>query len=161
MKYRIIFICTSLLFIFSSFTLEETPDIEGTYQLLTRKLADGTRVNSPDIAGLATFTGTHRNFSVAWKDKNGKYFSYSVASEYKLTSTEYTEKIILSVMSDEITGKGVTYTIAGQSATVPVKNSDGKYEIQMPFDPVTIVFNGDRFTASNGSYTDYWAKITE
>ena len=63
-------------------------------------------------------------------------------------------------MNDEISGKGLTYVMSGDSATVPVKETEGKMEIKMPFDPVTIVFENNRFIGtSDGQFTDYWQKI--
>ena len=147
-------------FFLSTFTFAQKADIEGTYRLVVRKLPDGTRLTAPNVMGLVTFTKTHRNFNVAWVDKDGKHFSYSVVSTYKITDTDYSESIIFSVMNDETSGKGITYTMSGDSATVPVKISEGKIEFKMPFDPVTIVFDGDRFVAtSEGNFTDYWSKV--
>jgi len=160
MKWKLFLISASLLFFSSTFTLAQ--NIEGTYQLAIRKLPDGTRIQGPDIMGYANFTKTHRNFNIVWKDKDGKHFSYSVVSEYRLTNSEYSEKIIFSILNDEIIGKGLTYTMSEQSATVPVNKAEGNIEIKMPFDPVTIVFKGDRFTAtSENMFTDYWIKIKE
>lgn len=159
--YRKLFlIVISVSFLFSSFLLAQNVNIEGTYKLVTRVLSDGTRLKAPDIVGLMTFTKTHRNFNLVWVDKDGKHFSYSVVSTYKLTDKDYTEKIIFSVMNDEISGKGLTYVMSGDSATVPVKETEGKMEIKMPFDPVTIVFENNRFIGtSDGQFTDYWQKI--
>ena len=160
MYKKLFLIIISLSFLFSAVTFAQRANIEGAYKLVVRKLPDGTRVMSPDIMGLMTFTKTHRNFNVVWKDKNGKHFSYSVASTYKLTESEYTETLIFSVMNDEISGKGFTYTMSEDSATVPVKVKDGKIEIKMPFDQVTMVFDGKRIVAtSEGQFTDYWEKI--
>ncbi|HSP89154.1 MAG TPA: hypothetical protein VLN45_13545 [Ignavibacteriaceae bacterium] len=150
-----------LSFLFSSFILPQNNDIEGAYKLVLRKLSDGTRIMAPDIKGLMTYTETSRNFNVAYKDKNGKYFSYSVISNYKLTDKDYTETIQYSLMNDEAAGKELTYQMEEKSATVPVKKVDGNLEIKMPFDPVTVTFNGDRITAKGDQFTDYWEKIKE
>jgi hypothetical protein len=42
----------------------QTPSIEGTYQLISRKLSDGTVLSPPHIMGLFTYTKTHRNFNI-------------------------------------------------------------------------------------------------
>ena len=102
-------------------------------------------LSGPDIVGLITYTKTHRNFNIAWKDNTGKYRSYSVVSTYKLTSTEYTETALLIISNDEIGGKGITYTMTGSTQTVPVKMDGGRIEFKMPFDPVSAVFDGDKF----------------
>src|SRR5712691_11083075 len=69
----------------------QTPSIEGTYQLISRKLPDGTVLKPPDIMGLLTYTKTHRNFNIVIKDATGKFYSYSLVSTYTLTPTEYSE----------------------------------------------------------------------
>ena len=48
--------------------------IEGTYQLVSRKLPDGTVQSPPNIMGALTYTKTHRNFNVIWKEAQGKFF---------------------------------------------------------------------------------------
>lgn len=138
----------------------ESPSIEGTYKLISRKLPDGKMLSGRDIIGLFTFTKTHRNFNIAWKDSTGKHWSHSVVSTYKLTSTEYTETILLSITNDEIGGKGITYTMTGSPRGVPVKMDGGRIEFRMPFDPVSVVFDGDKFTGTNeGVFVDSWEKV--
>jgi hypothetical protein len=160
MYKKLFLIAVSLSFIFSAVTFAQEVNIEGTYKLVVRKLPDGTRVMAPDIMGLMTFTKTQRNFNIVWKDKDGKHFSYSLVSTYKLTGSEYTETVLFSIMNDEISGKGLTYTMSEQTATVPVKMDEGKIEFKMPFDPVTAVFDGTRFIGtSEGQFTDYWEKV--
>ncbi len=161
MLRKIPLIALLLSFLFSSFTLAQNNDIEGTYRLVVRKLNDGTKIMAPDIMGLMSFTKTSRNFNVVYKDKEGKHFSYSLISTYKLTDKDYTETVIYSLMNDEAGGQGLTYQMEEQSATVPVNKVDGKLEIKMPFDPVTVTFNGDRFVAKGDQFTDYWEKIKE
>jgi len=140
-------------------TILITPSIEGTYELSVRKLSDGTTLRPPMIMGIQTFTKDIRNFSVMWEDKNGKHFTYTVYSKYKLTDTDYTESIIYGIMNDEISGKGISY-ITNQEKTVPVKYENGKLEIQFPFDPPSVTFDGDRMVATmEGQFTDYWKKV--
>jgi hypothetical protein len=55
----------------------QVPSIEGTYQLVSRKMPDGTMQGPPDIMGLLTYTKSHRNFNVIWKNAQGKFFSHS------------------------------------------------------------------------------------
>jgi hypothetical protein len=136
------------------------PSIEGTYKLVSRKLPDGRMLSGQDVVGLLTFTKTYRNFNIAWKDTSGKFFSYSLVSTYKLTASEYSETILLSIMNDEIGGKGIAYTLTGQPATVPVKMRGGRLEFKMPFDPVSAVFEGGKFTGTNEAvFVDTWEKV--
>src|SRR5262245_11151384 len=80
--------------IFVSAAAAQTPSIEGTWQLISRKLPDGTMLKPPDIMGLCTFTKSHRNFNFVLKDATGKFFSFSVVSTYTLTATEYSETLL-------------------------------------------------------------------
>jgi hypothetical protein len=50
----------------------QTPSIEGTYQLVSRKLPDGTMLHPPDVMGLWTYTKSHYNFNIVRKDADGQ-----------------------------------------------------------------------------------------
>jgi hypothetical protein len=114
----------------------------------------------PDIIGLLTFTKTHRNFNVAWKQPDGKRYSLSIISTYKLTDKDYTETQLYVLQNDELTGKGLTYDFSGQSKTVPIVMQDGSIRIKMPFDPPTITISGNKMTAvAESMFTDIWEKI--
>lgn len=139
--------------------LLKAPSIEGTYKFMWRKLPDGTTIKPPMVMGIQTFTKTDRNFNIMWVDKNGKHFSFSVYSDYKLTDKDYTETIHFGVMNDEISGKGLTY-ITNQTKTVPIKLNGSKLEFKFPFDPPSVTFEGNKMIATaEGQFTDYWEKI--
>ena len=139
----------------------KSPSIEGTYKLVSRKFSDGKVLGGQEVIGLLTYTKTHRNFNIAWKDSAGKHWSYSVVSTYKLTSTEYAETALLIISNiDEIGDKGITYTMTGSTQTVPVKMEGGRIEFKMPFDPVTAVFEGDGFTGiREGVFVDTYTRV--
>ncbi|MCX6833083.1 MAG: hypothetical protein NT028_13315 [candidate division Zixibacteria bacterium] len=138
----------------------KNPSIEGTYRLVTRTLPDGTKMTSPDIIGLLTFTKTHRNFNIVWKQPDGKKFSLSIVSTYKLTDKDYTETLLYVLQNDEITGKGLTYDFSGQSKTVPISMSGGSIKIKLPFDPATVTFSGNKIIGvAESMFTDDWEKI--
>ena len=137
----------------------KTPSIEGTYVLVSRKLPDGTTVKPPMVSGIQTFTKDARNLNVMWTDKNGKHFSFSVYSNYKLTDKDYSETIHFGIMNDEISGKGISY-ILNQTKTAPIKLEGGKLEFQFPFDPPSATFENNKMIATaKGIFTDYWEKI--
>lgn len=171
MKTKFLLYCVSvfLVVIASNFCIAgepgknqtvKAPSIEGTYKLVARTFPDGKTQSAPGVIGLLTFTKSSRNFNVAWKDSTGKHFSLSIVSTYKLTASEYTETILLNIMNDEIGGKGITYTTMGKPQTVPVKMDEGRIEFKMPFDPVSAVFDGSKFTATNGgAFVDTWEKV--
>ncbi len=136
------------------------PTIEGTYQLISRKLPDGTMLSAPAIMGLLTYTKTHRNFNVIWKDAKGKFFSYSLVSTYKLTPTEYTETIAFSILNDQIGGKEISYDLSRPTRSVPVKVDGRRIQFKLPFDPPAVVFEGGKMTATaEGRFVDVWEKV--
>ncbi|MGA9362767.1 MAG: hypothetical protein WBW16_00175 [Bacteroidota bacterium] len=138
----------------------KAPSIEGTYMLISRKLPDGTTLTPPTIMGLQTFTKGYRNLNVFWKDNSGKVFSYSVASTYKLTGSEYTETLMFGIMNDQIGGKQIDYNLSGETKTAPVKMDGKKIEVKLPFDPPSVVFEGNKLTATaEGMFVDYWEKV--
>jgi hypothetical protein len=136
------------------------PSIDGTYTLSSRQLPDGTVLKPPDIMGLQTYTKSHRNFNVIWKDATGKFFSYSLVSTYKLTPTEYSETMLFSILTDQIGGKDIVYDLSGKTQSVPVKIDGGRLQFKLPFDPPAVVFEGDKMIATaEGRFIDVWEKV--
>jgi hypothetical protein len=93
-----------------------------------RQLPDGTMQRSPDVMGLLTYTKSHRNFNVIWKDAKDTFFSYSLVSTYKLTLTEYSETIVFSILNDQIGGKEISYDLSGPTRSVPVNVEGGRIQ---------------------------------
>lgn len=136
------------------------PSIDGTYKLSSRQLPDGTVLKPPDIMGLQTYTKSHRNFNVIWKDATGHFFSYSLVSTYTLTPTEYRETMLFSILTDQIGGKDIVYDLSGKTQSVPVKIDGGRLQFKLPFDPPAVVFEGDKMTATaEGRFIDVWEKV--
>jgi hypothetical protein len=136
------------------------PSIAGTYQLISRQLPNGTMLKPPDIMGLFTYTKSHRNFNIVWKDAAGKSSSYSLVSTYKLTPTEYSETLLFSILTDQIGGKDIVYDLSGKTQSVPVKMEGGRLQFKPPFDPPTVVFEGNQLTATaEGRFVDLWEKV--
>lgn len=136
-------------------------ELEGSYKLVYRELPDGTTQSQPDVIGFMTYTKEFRNFSIHWKDAEGKSSSISYVASYKLTDREYSEKSIYYMANDEIGGKDLGYDFSGQSGTSPVTESNGRLEFCLPLhDEPCVVFEGDKFTASKpGVFVDYWEKV--
>ena len=138
----------------------QTPSIEGTYQLLSRTLPNGTMLKPPEIMGLWTYTKSHRNFNIVLKDATGKYSSFSLVSTYTLTATEYSETLRFSLFTDQIGGKEPVYDLAGKTQSVPVKMDGGRLHFKLPFDPPAVVFEGTKITATaEGNFVDVWEKV--
>ena len=109
------------------------PSIEGTYELVSRTLPDGTVIKPPDIMGHGTFTKTRRNFNFVFKDASGKITSTSYTSKYKLTRRAYTETRLFSIVTDQIGGKDIVYDLETKTETVPVKTTGRRIQFTAPF----------------------------
>jgi hypothetical protein len=123
-----------MVLLFALSASAQVPSIEGTYQLISRQLPDGTVLKPPDIMGLFTFTKSHRNFNIVLKDATGKFNSYSLVSTYKLTPTEYSETRLFSILNDQIGGKDIVYDLSGKTQSVPVKMEGGRLQFKPPFE---------------------------
>jgi hypothetical protein len=150
-----------MAFLYVSAASAQTPSIEGTYQLVLRKLPDGPMLKPPDILGLCTFTKSHRNFNFVLKDATGKFFSFSVVSTYTLTATEYSETLLFSIRTDQIGGKDIVYDLSGQTRSTPVTVEGGRIQFKHPFDPRLFVFEGNTWTSTREDKTnvDVWEKV--
>jgi hypothetical protein len=138
----------------------QTPSIEGTYQLISRTLPDGTVLKPPDIMGLSTRTKSHSNFNIVQKDATGKFSSTSRVATYKLTATEYSETVLFSIVNDQIGGKEIVYDLSSQTRSVPVTVEGGRIQFKSPFTPPTLVFEGNKWTATaEGAFVDVWEKV--
>lgn len=140
------------------------PSIEGTYRLVSRDLPDGSKQVPPAIDGLLTFTKGYRNFNIYWKDARGKSFSISYVATYRLTTTEYRERSIFFLINDEISGKGVSYDLSGQSGASPVTITGTRVRMQMPLhgEP-EVAFEGTKMAATGkgdfGTFVDHWERV--
>ena len=151
-----------MAFLFAIDASAQTQSIEGTYQLVLRKLPDGTMLKPPDIMGLCTFTKSHRNFNFVLKDATGKFFSFSVVSTYTLTATEYSETLLFSIRTDQTGGKDLVYDLSGQTRSTPVTVEGGRIQFKHPFDPRSFVFEGNTWTSTREDNTnvDVWEKVS-
>ena len=153
-------VVVGMVFLFISAASAQTPSIEGTYQLVSRTLPNGTVLKPPDIIGLFTYTKTHRNFNIVIKDATGKFYSYSLVSTYKLTPTEYSETRLFSILNDQPGGKDIVYDLSEKTQSVPVKMAGGRIEFKPPFDPPVLVFEGNKMTATlEKEFVDVWEKV--
>jgi hypothetical protein len=138
------------------------PSIEGTYQLISRQLADGTRLSPPASMGLKTYTKRHRTFHRVLKDATGKFFSSSNVSTYTLTATEYRETRLFSVLDDQIGGKDTVYNLSSETRSTPVTVEGGRIQFKDPFSTRVIVVEGKKMTATVAdapNVVDTWEKV--
>lgn len=141
------------------------PSIEGTYQLVSRELPDGTVQHPPLLKGMITFTKDFRNFSIVWKDDEGKYYSECYVARYKLTDKEYEETSEYLIVDDQIRAKGITYDLSTNTVRSPVSVNGKRVGFAMPqrFEKalsVTVEFEGTKMKATGKDlFTDYWEKV--
>jgi hypothetical protein len=125
-----------------------TPTIEGTYTLVSRTLPDGTRRFPPDIIGLMTYTKDHRTVNIMWKEPDGKLYALALGSTYTLTPSAYSETLLFVIEHDQITGAGTNYDFEPRTRTASVTVDGGRLQFKLPFDPPTVVFEGNTITAT-------------
>ena len=90
----------------------------------------------------------------------GKIFSFSVVSTYKLTKTEYSETVLFSVFNDQSSGEEVKYDVSGKTSSAPVKVEGKRIQFKAPFDPPVLVFDGNKMTATaENQFVDTWKKV--
>lgn len=133
--------------------------LDATYRLVKRELAGGPTLMPPAVMGLSTYSNGVRNINVLWYTPEGKPVSVSLAATYRLTATEYVETPMFSVFNDSSSGQPPAYSVGGPTKTEPVKRDGRKIQFTPPGAP-TLVFDGDRFTATiEGVLVDHWEKI--
>jgi hypothetical protein len=154
-------VLVGMVLLFALAASAQAPSIEGTYQLISRKLPDGTMLSPPNIMGLCTFTKSHKNFNTVQKDATGKFASNSHVSTYKLTATEYTETLHFSIVTNQIGGKDIVYDLSGKTQSVPVTVEAGRIQFKAPFSQRSFVFEGNKWTstAENNANVDVWEKV--
>jgi hypothetical protein len=134
--------------------------LEGTWKLVMRKLADGTTQVPPAVQGAATWHSGLRNLVVLWHTPEGKPVLVSGIFTYKMSGTEYTETLLVFALDDG-SGKPPTYNLTGGTKTVPVTRDGPRIAFQPPFDPVSFVFEGDKWTATSEKppFVDHWERV--
>ena len=153
-------VLVGMVLLFAISASAQAPSIEGTYTLISRQLPDGTMLRPPDIIGLWTYTKSHRNFNIVLKDATGKFSSFSLVSTYKLTATECSETLLFSIRTDQIGGKDIVYDLSGKTQSVPIHMEGGRIQFKMPFERPTVVFEGNKITATvEGGFVDVWEKV--
>ncbi len=87
-------------------------ELDGTWRLVMRKLADGTTQVPPAVLGLGTNHNGLTNLNVFWHTPEGKPAFFARISTYKISDTEYTETLLFSVFADG-SGKPPEYNLKG------------------------------------------------
>jgi hypothetical protein len=139
--------------------IAQAQETEGTWKLVMRKLPDGTTLVPPAVQGATTRENGQWSRVVFWHTPEGKPASFSAISNYKLSETEYTETLLFSVLDDG-SGKAPAYNLTPKTQSVPVTREGRRIAYKLPFDPPSVVIEGDKFTATaEGRFVDYWERV--
>ena len=137
----------------------QAQEVEGTWKLLMRKLPDGTTQTPPAVLGAYTIYKGLQNLNVFWHTPEGKPASYSRIATYKMSGAEYTETLLFTA-TDDGSGKPTTYNLTGVTESTPVTREGGRLAFKLPFGEPSVVFEGDKVTATlEGQFVDYWERV--
>lgn len=133
----------------------ENPD--GTYRLVMRKLSDGTVLTPPAVQGMGTFKNGMYQLSIFWRTPDGKTASLSRISKWEWSDSEVAATP-LALMFDD--GSGPVYEWGGETKRVPVNRQGARISHPHPLDPVSMVWDGDKETATiDGVLVDHWERV--
>jgi hypothetical protein len=134
-------------------------DIDGTWRLVKRVLPNGAVQVPPTVIGMGTASNGMRHLNVFWQTPDGKPASFGLVSRYQLTADRYVETMLASVYDDG-SGKPVVYGLSGETKSSPVERQGGRIAYKLPFDPPSVVYDGDRLTATlEGQFVDHWERL--
>lgn len=64
------------------------------------------------------------------------------------------------VYNDPSTGQPAVVDLSGETKSAHILSANHRVKIKLPFDPVTIVVEGDTLTAtSEGGFVDSWTRV--
>ena len=133
--------------------------IDGTWRLVKRQLPDGTVLTPPAVVGLGTTGHGLRHLNVFWHTPEGNPASFGIISKVNLTGYKYTETLIASAFDDG-SGNPVVFDFSGETRSANVMREGGRISYQLPFDPPSVVYDGDTLTATlEGAFVDYWERL--
>lgn len=149
--------CLIISFTLCAFAYADNPD--GTYRLVMRTLADGTVLTPPAVEGMGTFKNGIYQLSLFWRSPDGKPASLSRISKWEWSETEVAATP-LALMFDDGSGKPPVYEVGGETKRVPVKRQGARVSHPHPLDPVFMVWDGDKETATiEGVLVDTWERV--
>jgi hypothetical protein len=154
---RTISLVSLLLLLFCG--LAQAQEIEGAWKLAMRKLPDGTTQVPPSVQGAVTWHNGLVMRIVLWHTPAGKLTSFSGVSTYKISGNDYTETLLFSALDDG-SGKAPAYNLTTETKSAPVTREGGRIAFKLPFDPPSVVFEGEKMTATaEGRFVDYWERV--
>ena len=154
---KAIWVIGILLCLASSFACADDPD--GTYRLVMRKLADGTVLTPPAVHGMGTFKDGVYQLTIFWRTPDGNTAALSRLSTWKWSESEVAATP-LAMMFDDGSGKPAIYEWGGETKRVPLVRQGSRVSHPHPLDPVFMVWDGDKETATiEGVLVDHWERV--
>lgn len=149
----------SLVLLFGIASLAHAGETEGTFRLVKRQLPDGAIQKPPAVGGMLTMVKGNKHRTIFWHTPDGKLASANAISTYRITPTKYTETLIYSSYDDG-SGTAESFSISSETKSTSVTRKGGRISFQLPFEPPSVVFEGNKMTAtSKGEFVDYWERI--
>jgi hypothetical protein len=157
MQWRPVRVCWLVaVLVLLSCGLAQAQEFEGAWKLTMRKLPNGTTLIPPAIQGAIIVQAGLLTRTVFMRTPEGHPASFSGVSTYKMSPAEYTETLLFSVFDDG-SGKAPVYNQTPQTQRTPVTRDGGRIAFKLPFDPPSVVIEGDKMTATaEGMFVDYW-----
>ena len=139
---------------------DQMSGIEGTYQLVSRELPDGTVLRPPEIGGFMTFTAGLRHFQAVLPDGEGNRVLISFVARYSLTDSEYRHTVLYAASAGDASA-GISHVQDEDAVDSPVTRSAGAIEFQDPSDGPMLRFDaaGVVATDAEGAFVDRWERI--
>src|SRR3954462_6023299 len=119
----------------------------GTYRLVTRTLSDGTVLTPPAVQGVGTFKNGMYQLTLFWHTPDGKPASLSSISKWEWSETDVAATP-LAFFLDDGSSKAPVYVWGGETKRVPVTRQSRRVSHPHPLDPVSMVWEGDKETAT-------------
>ena len=159
MQWRPVRVCWLVaVLVLLSCGLAQAQEFEGAWKLTMRKLPDGTTLMPPAVQGAITVQAGLLTRVIFWHTPEGKPASVTRVSTFKMSPAEYTETLIFSAFDDG-SGKAPVYNQTPQTKSTPVTREGGRIAFKLPFDPPSVVIEGDKWTATaEGMFVDYWER---
>ncbi len=132
----------------------------GSYRLMKRVLTDGKELRFPEIVGFMTYTKTHRNFNLMWKDEKGARASLSLIATYTLAGGKYCERPVYW-MQNNVGMPGIEYEWPSEKNRCAEVVSDASgTSFDVPGEPPRMQVTRNGFVASaKNMWTDHWERV--
>ena len=139
-----------------------SPSIDGTYELTTRVMADGTILHPPNVVALYSMVDGRFNLNLFVKNPDGTIGSESTIGRYTFNKEKYCEWIVYTTRNN-LDKPGASNEAPEVNAhCAPVTSKGGQFHFAPPGEGVTVSFGPAGFTATIGNeFVDHWQKIQQ